>query len=75
MNNKDYMREYMRSYRIKPRPVIRKEKICKKCGAKFYVEGKAIGTAKYCLDCKTERIKEKEAKSLHKLLLKKDKKL
>lgn len=66
MTNKEYMREYMRSYRTRPKPVIRKEKVCK-CGEKFYVEGKAIWTAKYCLECKVNLIKEKESKSLHKL--------
>jgi hypothetical protein len=57
----------MRSYRSKPRPIIRKTKVCQQCGTNFYVEGKAIGTAKYCLECKVNLIKEKESKSLHKL--------
>ena len=53
INEKSYMREYMRSYRserkLVPKPI---KKYCANCNILFEDGGKGHGNTKYCLDCK-----------------------
>jgi hypothetical protein len=65
-NDKDYMRDYMKSYRSRNKKVPKTiEKKCINCGGVYNILEKGSGRSKYCLECKLLAISGKLKKRIY----------